>query len=150
MKKILLTLFTTSLLTACGTTGAINAEKLNEPIPKDRSRLVIERTNSYLYSGGAAKLEIDGVEIARLGIGGSVVYDCQPGDRTLSVGTPFSAGKYKTTIKAVAGKQYEFEISPRSSHLVTTSLFGVIGDAATAGSSDKTGYFQINLKEPEK
>ena len=150
MNKILLSLFTTVILTACGSTGTINAEKLNEPIPNDRSRLVIERTSSFLYSGGAATVEVDGVEIARLGVGGSVVYDCQPGDnKTLSVGTPFSAGKYKTAFKAVAGEQYEFEVSPRSSHLATTSLFGVVGDAATASSSDKTGYFQIKMKETE-
>lgn len=146
MKQILLSLFVIVLLTACGTTGAINAEKLNEPIPSDRSRLVIERTSSFLYSGGAATVELDGVEIARLGVGGSVVYDIQPGNKTLSVGTPFSAGRYKTTFNATAGKQYNFEVSPRSSHLATTSLFGVIGDVASASSSDQTGYFQINLK----
>lgn len=146
MKLLLLSLSATVMLSACGSTGIINAEKLNEPIPKERSRLVIERTNSFLYSGGATIIEIDGLEIARLGVGSSIVYDCQPGDKTLSVGTPFSAGKYKTTFKAVAGKQYDFEVSPRSGQLATTSLFGVVGDAATARASDKTGYFQINKK----
>lgn len=146
MKQILLSLFATILLTACGTTGPVNLTKLNEPVPADKARIVVERDNSLLYLAAAADVRANGLKIASLGRGGSVVHDVQKGQNTLSVSMPTAQGQYVVTFDAKPGETYEFVVSPRGSRIMGAYGMGMLGDAINASVSEQSGYFQIDLK----
>lgn len=146
MKPILLSLFATILLTACGTTGPINLSKLNEPIPTGKARIIVERDSSLLYLAAAADVRLNGAKIANLGRGGSVVRDIPKGNNVLSVSTMGSFGRFTLTFDAKPSEVYEFVVSPRSGALMTGAAFGMIGDAINASVSEQSGYFQIDLK----
>ena len=144
MSKILLTLLATVLLTACGTTGPVNLGKLNEPVPPDKARIVVERNSSLLYLAAAVDVRSNGAKIASLGRGGSVVHDIPKGKNVLSVSTPTATGQYVLNFDAKAGEIYEFMISPRSGNIMGGYGMGMIGDAINANVSEQSGYFQIS------
>ena len=144
--KHILTLFAVLLLTACGTTNAVNLSKLNEPIPAAKARIVVERNTSLLYLAGAADVRANGIKIASLGRGGSVIQDVQKGKNTLSVSMPTAQGQYVVTFDAKAGETYEFVVSPRGSNIMGGYGMGMLGDAINASVSEQSGYFQIGLK----
>ena len=146
MKQILLPLFTTILLAACGTTGPVNLSKLSEPVPANEARIVVERDNSLLYLAAAVTVQSNGSKIASLGRGGSVIHDIPKGDSTLSVSTPTAFGQFVVTFNAKAGETYNFLVSPRGSALITGSAWGLAGDAINASVSQQSGYFKIEPK----
>lgn len=150
MNKILLSLFATVLLTACGTTDAVNLGKLYEPIPSNKARIIVERDNSLLYLAAAVDVRSNGAKIASLGRGGSVVHDLSKGQNTLSVSTPTAPGQFTVNFKAESKKTYHFEISPRSGNIMGGYGLGMIGDTVSASVSEQSGYFQIELKEVQK
>lgn len=150
MKQIILSLFATVLLAACGTTGPVNLTKLNEPIPADKARIVVERDNSLLYLAAAVNVRSNGARIGSLGRGGSVVHDIQKGKNTLSVSTPTAQGQYVVAFDAKSGELYEFIVSPRGSNIMGGYGMGMLGDAINASVSEQSGYFQINLKDSQK
>lgn len=135
------------VLTACGTTGPLNLSKLDEPIPAGKARVVITRDSSLLYLAAAADVRSNGIKIASLGRGGSIIQDLAKGQNTLSVSTPTASGQFVVSFNAKAGKTYNFEVSPRSGALVTGSAWGMMGDAIHASVSEQSGYFQIDLKD---
>jgi len=147
MAQKLLSLLTIVLLTACGTTGPVNLSQLNEPVPKDQARIIVERNNSLLYLAAPVHVRSNGIKIASLGRGGNVVHDIPQGENTLSVSTPTAFGQFVVNFEAKAGSTYHFEISPKGDALVTGSLWGMMGDAVNASVSEQSGYFQIDLKE---
>lgn len=122
--KHILTLFAVLLLTACGTTGAVNLSKLNDPIPADKARIVVERDNSLLYLAAAVDVRSNGSKIASLGRSGSVVHDVSKGENTLSVSTPTAFGQFVVNFTAKAGETYNFQVTPRGGALVTGSAWG--------------------------
>ena len=149
MKQILLSLFATVLLTACGTTNAVNLSKLNDPIPADKARVVVERDNSLLYLAAAVDVRSNGAKIASLRRGGSVLHDIQKGKNTLSVSTPTAFGQFVVSFDAKAGETYNFQITPRGGALVSGSAWGMAGDAINASVSEQSGYFKIEPKNTE-
>ena len=144
--KPILTLLAVLLLTACGTTGAVNLSQLNEPIPESKARIVVERDNSLLYLAAAVDVRSNGARIASLGRGGSVVHDIQKGKNTLSVSTPTAFGQFVVNFDAKAGEIYNFQVTPRGSALITGSAWGMAGDAINASVSEQSGYFKIEPK----
>lgn len=144
MKFILL--LTILLLTACGTTGAVNLSALTKPVPADQARIVVTRDSSLLYLASAVDVKSNGVKIASLGRGGSVVHDIRKGTSVLSVSSFGAFGQFTVTFDAAPGQTYEFVVSPRSGALMTGSVFGMAGDAINASISEQSGYFQIVLK----
>ena len=150
MKQILLTIFATVLLTACGTTGPLNLSQLNEPIPADKARIVVERDNSLLYLAAAVDVRSNGTKIASLGRGGSVVHDIPKGNNVLSVGTLGSFSRFTVNFDAKVGEIYEFVASPRGGALVTASMWGMAGDAINASVSEQSGYFKIEPKSADQ
>ncbi len=135
------------LLSACGTTGPINLSKLNEPIPANQSRIVVTRDDSLLYLAAAVDVRSNGLKIASLGRGGSVVHDISNGQNTLSVSTPTAPGQFTVTFNAQPKKTYYFEISPRGSNVAGAYGFGLIGDSISASVSEQSGYFKIVPKQ---
>ena len=146
MYKILVSLFATVLLAACGTTGPVNLSQLNEPIPADKARIIVERDNSLLYLAAAVDVRSNGAKIASLGRGGSVVHDISKGQNTLSVSTPTAFGQFVISFDAKAGESYSFQVTPRGSALVSGSAWGMAGDAINASVSEQSGYFKIEPK----
>lgn len=144
MKK-LLSIFVILLLSACGTTGALDLSKLNEPVPAGKARIVVTRDTSLLYMAGAADVRSNGTKIASLGRGGSVVHDIPKGKNVLAVSTPTAFGQFVVNFDAKAGQTYNFQVSPRSDALLPSAAFGMIGDAINASVSEQSGYFQISL-----
>lgn len=148
--KHILTLFAALLLTACGTMGSVNLSQLNEPIPADKARIVVERDNSLLYLAAAVNVRSNGAKIASLGRGGSVVHDIAKGKNNISVSTPTATGQYVLNFDAKAGETYEFVASPRGSNIMGGYGMGMLGDSINASVSEQSGYFQINLKGDQK
>lgn len=149
MKQILLSLFATVLLSACGSTGTLNLTKLQDPIPDNKARIVVTRDTSFLYLAASADVIANGTKIASLGRGGSVVYDIPKGNNVLTVCTFGSFGRYTINFEAKSHKTYEFTVSPRGSAMWTASAFGMAGDAINASVSEQAGYFQITPKGGE-
>lgn len=147
MKNISL-IFLSILLTACGTQGTINSELLNQPIAKNYARLIINRDSSFKYATGAAVVSLDGLEVAQLATGASVIKDVAQGEHILSVKAPIDYGDYKATFNAHSGKTYHFLISPNErKSSVVVGLFGALGEVAEAGSKENIGYFMIKPTE---
>ena len=144
--KHILTLFAVLLLTACGTTGAVKLSQLNEAMPKNKARIVVERDNSLLYLAAAVDVRSNGAKIASLGRGGSVVHDVSKGQNTLAVSTPTAFGQFVVNFNAKAGETYNFQVKPRGGALVTGSAWGIAGDAINASVSEQSGYFKIEPK----
>ncbi|MBG78244.1 MAG: hypothetical protein CL570_04355 [Alphaproteobacteria bacterium] len=149
MNKILLSLLATVLLTACGTTDAVNYGKLNEPIPSDKARIIVERDNSLLYLAAAVDVRSNGTKIASLGRGGSVVHNISKGQNTLSVSTPTAFGQFVVSFDAKAGETYNFQVTPRGSNIMGGYGMGMLGDAINASVSEQSGYFQISPKDSQ-
>lgn len=147
MKKWLL-IFSVLGLSACGTSGVTNLSLMNEPIPSNQSRIIVARDNSLLYMAASANVALNGNKIASLGRGGSVVENISTGRNMLTVTTLGAFGNYTATFEAKAGKSYFFEVGPNESKsLLSSTMFGMAGDAVNAQVKSNTGYFQIVLKE---
>jgi len=144
MKKFIL-LSCTLILSACGTTGPVNLSQLNEPIPAGKARVVITRDSSFLYIAATVNVRANGVKIASLGRGGSVLHEISKGKNILSVSTPTASGQFVVSFDAKEGQTYNFGISPRGGALLSGSLWGMAGDAINASISEQSGYFKIVL-----
>jgi len=133
----------TATLSGCGTTGKLTEADLAKPVEKASARIIVERNSSVLYAAAAADVEINGQEIASLGLGGEAVADIPAGQTILTVSTPTGFGRYTITVETERGKTYRFMVSPRGAALGRDMLFGMIGSAVDASVSENSGYFQI-------
>ena len=147
MKKLLMLISSTALLSACGTTGTINPSAISAPIAKNEARITVTRDNSLLYLAATAKVTANGQQIASLGRGGSVVHDVKTGPNVLKVSTPMSFGQFVIRFDAKPQQVYNFTVSPKSDALLLGSAFGMAGDAVNAQISDTSGYFQLELAQ---
>lgn len=142
MKKLILFAACSALLAGCGTHGTINEQLRNQEIAPNKSRIVVTRDNSLLYFAGATSVMVDGEKIASLARGATVLHDIPAGMHQISVHAPTTFGTYGIGFEALAGKTYEFGVSPNNGKSMAPGiLFGQIGDAM-----DNTGYFKIELK----
>lgn len=132
-----------TLLSACGSTGALNSDLLSQPLPRRQSRISIVRSTDLLYVGGSATITLDGRPLADLGRGGSLVQNIETGRHRLDVSTPTAPGNFAITFTSVEGKLYEFEISPRSENYVVSAVFGLVGSVVDAQVNENTGPFKI-------
>jgi hypothetical protein len=67
---------------------------------------------------------------------------------TLTVWQSLDIGQYKIEFKALPGKTYAFEVSPRTEHKVAGLLFGLSGlFVETVASGEHAGGFQITPVE---
>lgn len=144
MRKLLLIIAATMMLSACGTTAELTQADLAAPVPPGQARIIISRDKSFMYGGGAATVSVNGDEVASLGTGGGASIAITPGKIRLSVKTPMTVGKFTIVFDAKAGKTYKFMVSPRTGEYWTGGFFGVIGDAVNASVSEQSGYFQID------
>lgn len=145
MKKLLSLLAVTLLLSACGSTKALDFGQVSAPLAKGQARIVVSRDESLLFVGAGAPVEINGQKVETLGRGGSVVKDVAAGKTNITVRVTSAPGQFVVLFDAKAGKTYRFMVIPKTDALLLGSAFGIVGDAVHAQISDTSGYFQIEM-----
>jgi hypothetical protein len=138
--------FIAVLSAGCGSQVAENAGLASKPLRTSDARVKIYRTDEFISSGDAARVRVDGREVANLGIGGSTMLDLSAGVHKIAVDDVFHPNVYTLSLDAKPGKQYAPEISPRSEATVAR-MFGVVGMLAEAASNQNGGTFQIRVVE---
>lgn len=144
--KNLLPIIAVLMLSACGTTAQLTDADLHAPIGKGESRIIVSRDNSMLYGTAGAKIEVNGAEVATLGLGGQALKDVPAGLVTVSVSTMGSSGSDVAFVKAKTGKTYRLLVSPNEAHSLlpspSTFLLGA-GGTAYSNMHESTGWFKI-------
>jgi hypothetical protein len=128
-------------MSGCGTTTAENASVMDKALPKSHARLKIYR-ESVLGAAVAANVNIDGRQVASLGVGGSTIIDVPAGSRKIVVGGWSHPNEYTMTLPAKSGTLYTLEISVRSEAMVA-GMFGIVGSMVEAAANENGGTFQI-------
>ncbi len=158
MRKLLLAIVATLILSGCGTTAALTQEDLAQPLRHGEARIAISRDDSALYFAAGAVVHINNQEFATLARGGGTAKDVPAGDATVAVLVPefgiltlpgSCAGQmFVVSFKAKPGKTYKFMVSPRQasyrqSDFLRNAAFGPVGSAMMAKVSNDGGCFQI-------
>ncbi|MGO4682301.1 hypothetical protein [Hyphomicrobium sp. 2TAF46] len=134
-------------LAGCGSQSAENAGLANMPLRTSDARLKIYRTDTLESAGDAARVRIDGREVASLGIGGSTMLDVPAGHHKIVVDSVLHPNVYEISLAAKPGAHYALEVSPRSEATVAR-MFGVVGMLAESSANQNGGEFQIRVVEP--
>lgn len=136
----------TAILAGCGSQVAENASLAHTPLRTSEARLKIYRTDTLESAGDAARVRIDGREVASLGIGGSTMLDVPAGHHKIVVDSVLHPNVYEISLAAKPGAHYALEVSPRSEATVAR-MFGVVGMLAESASNKNGGEFQIRVVE---
>ena len=145
MRKLISILAVAMLLSACGTTNALDYSQVSAPIPRGQARIIVTRAESLIFLAAGAPIEINGQKIETLGRGGSLVKDVSAGPVIVVAKVSSAPGQFVVRFNAEPGKTYRFMVSPKTDTLLLGSAFGIIGDAVHAQISDTSGYFQIEM-----
>ena len=144
-RAVCVALLAAALVSACGTTTADNASLAQRPLQASQARLKIYRTNEFMAAGPAARVKIDGREIANLGIGGSTILDVAAGSHNIVVETDGHPRVYAITLQTKPGMLYTLEVSPRSEAVMSGAVFGLVGMLAEASINENGGTFQVRV-----
>ena len=129
----------------CGSTTDENASLAGRPLKGAQARLKIFRTSEFVAAVPAARVKVDGRQVAELGVGGSTMLDVPAGSRTILVDAAGHPNVFSITLKAKAGMFYTLEVSPRTEAAVAGVLFGVVGALVEAGINQNGGTFQLRV-----
>src|ERR1035437_7754267 len=91
------------LLVGCGSTRQLALADIQAPISKGDARLIISRDNSFLFGAGGANVEVSGVFVKTLGLGGAVAQDVHAGRTTVGAYAQDGYGKSILPLDAKAG-----------------------------------------------
>lgn len=136
-----------TLLSACGDTGAQNASLAHQPLQAQKARVKITRIESVIASGAAARVRMDGQEIASIGTGGSTMLDVAGGSHKIVVDDPFHPNVFAMTFDAKPGMHYTLEIAPRGAAIWATAGFGLAGMLAESAINENGGVFQVRVAD---
>jgi hypothetical protein len=136
---VLLTIF----LSACGSSGVINGNLINQPVPAKQARMVITRSDSILYFASGVNVHINEIKEESLARGATLIKNIPAGRTNLSVDATADFGKFTVSFDAAKGKTYFIEISPRY------ETFGrsLEWSALSAILSENTGPFKATITE---
>jgi len=132
-----------ALMSGCGTTTAENASLESKALHGSQARLKIYREGA-IGAAVAARVRIDGREVASVGVGGSTVLDVAAGSRKIVVDAWSHPNEYTLTLAAKSGMLYTLEISARS-EAVVAGMFGLVGMMVEAAANENGGVFQIRV-----
>jgi hypothetical protein len=132
-------------MSGCGTTTSENASLLDKALHGSQARLKIHR-EGVVGAALAARVRIDGREVASLGVGGSTVVDVAAGSRKIVVDGWSYPNEYTLTLAAKPGMLYTLEVSIRSEAMVA-GMFGLVGQMVEAAANENGGAFQIRVVE---
>jgi uncharacterized protein YceK len=145
LSVLCLVLFTSTLMSGCGTTTDENASLAGRPLQGSQARLKIYRTSEFVAAVPSARVKVDGRQVAELGLGGSTMLDIPAGSRTVVVDAVGHPNVYSMTLKAKGGMLYVLEVSPRTEAAVAGALFGLVGALVEAGVNQNGGTFQVRV-----
>jgi hypothetical protein len=135
-----------TLMSGCGSTGAENAALAAKALKTSHARLKVQRSNELMAAGPAARVKLDGREVANLGVGGSTMLDVPAGARKITVDAQGHPNEYTITLQAKPGMLYTLKVSPRG-EAVTAGMFGLVGMLAEASINQNGGTFQVRVVE---
>lgn len=141
------TLLAGALLSGCGSTGA-EAALAEKTLKSSDARLKIFRAESLLGGAAAARVKVDGREVANLGVGGSTMLDVRAGKHTIAVDHWAHPNSFAITLNAKPGMMYTLEVSPRTEAAVA-GMFGLVGVFAEAAVNENGGSFQIRVAQAD-
>lgn len=131
-------------LSACAGSNSLETGALAAtPIPYGKARVTLTRPSTIVYAAVPAAIDLNGVRVASISPGGSSVIDVPAGDNTLTASAWSYPGTFSYKLRAVPGERYVLEVAPNESHMGTAILFGAVGGAIEASTSENTGAFQI-------
>jgi hypothetical protein len=88
------------LKAGCGSTGAENAGHAAKALKPSPARLRVQRSNELMAAAPAARVKLDGREIASLGVGRSATLTSQSGARKVTVEAQSHPNEYTITLQA--------------------------------------------------
>src|SRR5689334_20935889 len=134
-------------LIAIGCAGCASppAQPIVASVAPGQAKITITRTDSpACIAGCSVQVDANGEHLTELAPGQSYTGGVRPGTVTLTVWQALDIGQYKIEFKALPGKSYAFEVSPRIEHRVAGVLFGLSGlFVETVASGEHAGGFQI-------
>jgi hypothetical protein len=114
-----------------------------------QARISITRTDEGPSWSTAAKIEVNGSNVADLAPGQTYTGGVAPGPVSLTAKASVDIGFYTEKFNAVAGKTYAFQVSKRTEQVVAGVLGGVVGMSIdAAANSEKSGAFKITQVPP--
>ena len=136
-----------ALVAGCGTTADENAPLAASKVHGPKARLKIYRPQEFVNSAVAARVQIDGRQIASLGNGGSTSLDVSAGSHKIVVDGWNHPNAYTITLHAKAGMAYVLEVSSRTEPVAAGILFGLVGSLVEASVNENGGPFQVRVAE---
>jgi hypothetical protein len=123
----------------------MHAELATRPVPPNKARLTITRTEEVLAMAVPATIEINGKKAADLGNGASTIIDIAPGANVISVSHWSWPGTFSVKLAAKPGQRYAVEVSTRSASLLPGVMLGPVGGIIDASVNENAGAFQLRF-----
>jgi hypothetical protein len=129
----------------CAGCAAQPAAPIVSVVAPGQAKITITRTDTLACIAPCpVQVDANGNHLTELALGQTYSGGVPAGSVTLVVWQSLDIGQYKLELKAVPGKTYAFEVSPRTEHKVAAFLFGMSGlFAETVASGEHSGGFQI-------
>ncbi|HEY9103976.1 DUF2846 domain-containing protein [Chitinimonas sp.] len=109
-----------------------------------RSRLVIYRPSAGMMTAARdTRLKVNELPVGSCQPGGFIVSSHVPGTQVLAADLADSPGACKVTLETEAGKEYFFEVRPRSEAITSGLMLGVLGQALESSGKVCGGAFSI-------
>ena len=110
MRKSTLSVFCVLLITfvaSCTSPGNVGVDTYNkETLEQNKARLIFKRENSFLSSGNAARIKIDGKLVTKLSNGASFYVDVPPGPTYIQVYGRFDPGQFQLDLNLEKNKSF--------------------------------------------
>jgi hypothetical protein len=134
-------------LIAIGCAGCASqpAAPIVAAVAPGQAKITITRTDTpACIAGCAVQIDVNGNHLTELAPGQSFTGGVPAGTVTLTAWQALDIGQYKLEFKAVPGKTYAFEVSPRTAHKVAAIVGGLSGlFIETVASGEHSGGFEI-------
>jgi hypothetical protein len=109
-----------------------------------QARISITRTDDGPSWSTAAKIEVNGANVADLAPGQTYTGGVATGPVSLTAKALVDIGYYTVKFNAVAGKTYTFQVSKRTEQVIAGVLGGMVGMAIdAAANAEASGAFKI-------
>ena len=135
------------LAVAVGCAGCASqpAQPIVSTVAPGQAKIVLTRTDTpACIAGCSVQIDANGNHLVELAPGQSYTGGVPAGTVTLIAWQSLDIGQYKIEFKAVPGKTYAFDVSPRTEHKVAGILFGLSGlFVETVASGEHAGGFKI-------
>jgi len=121
------------------------AQPIVSAVAPGQAKIMITRTDTPAFIAPCpVQIDANGNHLVELAPGQTFTGGVPAGTVTLVVWQSLDIGQYKIEFKAVLGKTYAFEVSPRTEHKVAAIVGGMTGlFVETVASGEHSGGFKI-------